>query len=372
MPLFIIRQDITRMKVDAIVNAANTDLVMGGGVCGAIFRAAGEQQLARALLPLGPIRPGQAVITPGFGLSAKYIIHTPGPVWEGGEAGEEATLSACYQNSLALAMQHGLKSIAFPLISSGVYDYPPHLALQVAQKAILDVLDQAEEDLNVTLIVFSGKAFLAGQALLGRVESYVSQRFVDESLLRESSRSLRRADSLLKKLAREQFKEQDLLEEGIQQLDAYAPIPDVGAAEPRPLAPQPSAAKAQPKARQDGLKDFLDQMDKTFSEALLAEIDRQGLKDSQVYKRANLDRRLFSKIRSNKHYVPSKRTALALCIALGLNSIQVRDLLRRAGYALSNSQQSDLIISYFIEEQIYDLFAINQVLFQYQLPLLGM
>ena len=164
MPLKILNADITTLKVDAIVNAANTNLLAGGGVCGAIFRAAGYRELQAACNKLSPIQTGEAVITPGFNLPAKFIIHTAGPVWQGGNFGEENLLRSCYTNSLKLADENNLQSIAFPLISSGIYGYPPRDALKVAIQAVKDFLSQ--KDLEVVLTVID-KSLLdsAAQAL---------------------------------------------------------------------------------------------------------------------------------------------------------------------------------------------------------------
>ena len=152
MPLHIIHDDITTMKSDAIVNAANTGLRMGGGVCGAIFKAAGIEELTRACAPLAPIKTGEAVITAGFALKAPFIIHTAGPVYRDGRSGEEELLSACYHNSLALAKEHNLSSIAFPLIASGIYGYPKDEALAVATATINAFL--REETMEVYLVLY--------------------------------------------------------------------------------------------------------------------------------------------------------------------------------------------------------------------------
>jgi O-acetyl-ADP-ribose deacetylase (regulator of RNase III) len=152
LPFAVVHNDITKMRVDAIVNAANTALRMGGGVCGAIFGAAGASELQSACDALAPIETGEAVITPGFALPAKYVIHTAGPVYEDGRHGEEALLRACYTNSLTLAKENGCKSVAFPLISSGIYGYPRGEALSVATDAIGEWL--LKNDMDVSLVVF--------------------------------------------------------------------------------------------------------------------------------------------------------------------------------------------------------------------------
>ncbi len=327
MPFTIVRQDITKMKVDAIVNAANTDLAMGGGVCGAIFNAAGVSDLQTACDKLAPIKTGDAVITPGFKLPAKFIVHTAGPVYRGGKSGEEEQLRSCYLNALERAVENKCKSIAFPLISSGIYGYPKEEALRVATGAIQDFL--GEHELDVYLVVFDKAAFAVSEKLLGEVESYIDEHYVAEHGL--PRRKLLDAE-------REALEEADLMQ-----------TPIVGA----------------------GIDDLVGSLDEPFSETLLRLIDAKGKTDVEVYKRANLDRKLFSKIRSNKGYMPSKRTAIALAVALELSLDETDDLLERAGYALSHSQKFDVIVEYFIVGGKYDIFEINDVLFKYDQPLLG-
>ena len=330
MPFIIVRNDITKMKVDAIVNAANTQLQMGGGVCGAIFEAAGAKQLQAACDKLAPINTGEAVITPGFNLPAKYIIHTAGPVYHDGKYGEEKQLRDCYINSLKLAAENKCESIAFPLISSGIYGYPKDEALQVASSAIRDFLD--ENDLAVYLVVFDKEAFSASLKLMGEVESYIDEHY-EEKRRHYQSRRLLSVERLT-------------LEE-------------------------PAAYEAKPMVAAAGLDDLISNLDEPFSKTLLRLIDAKGKTDVEVYKRANLDRKLFSKIRTGISYTPSKRTAIALAIALELNLNETEDLLRRAGYSLSHSNKFDVIIEYFIINKKYDIFEINELLFQYDQPLLG-
>jgi O-acetyl-ADP-ribose deacetylase (regulator of RNase III) len=152
MSFSIIHTDITKQKTDAIVNAANTSLRAGGGVCGAIFKAAGTKNLQAACKKLAPIKTSEAVITPGFDLPAKYIIHAAGPIYRGGGHGEEKLLRDTYTNALKCAVENGCKSIAFPLISSGIYGYPKEEALSVATSAIQDFI--ADHDIDVTLVLF--------------------------------------------------------------------------------------------------------------------------------------------------------------------------------------------------------------------------
>lgn len=340
MPFTIVRQDITRMHVDAIVNAANTSLLMGGGVCGAIFRAAGPADLQAACDRLAPIQTGEAVVTPGFQLPAKYVIHTAGPVYHGGQHGESSQLSACYRNSLLRAVEQHCESIAFPLISSGIYGYPKDQALQIASETIKAFLQ--DHDLVVYLAIFDQEAFRASQKLLGAVASYMDEHYVAAHT--DKSRGSQLLDV-----------EQAILNEPIlRRIETEDHYTQIAAA---PTAPS--------------LDERVSHLDEPFSITLLRLIDAKGKSDVDVYKKANLDRKLFSKIRSSQDYLPSKRTAIALAIGLELTLSETDDLLERAGYSLSPSQKFDVIVEYFIVNGQFDIFAINEVLFQYDQPLLG-
>jgi O-acetyl-ADP-ribose deacetylase (regulator of RNase III) len=347
MPLTIIRNDITKLHVDVIVNAANTSLQMGGGVCGAIFNAAGAGKLQNACDTLAPIKTGEAVITQGFNLPAKYIIHSAGPVYRDGEHGEETLLRACYVNSLELAVKHKCESIAFPLISSGIYGYPKTDALRVATEAIRFFI--SEHDIDVSLVVFDKEALTVSEELLGAVESYIDEHYVEE----KKHRYIRRQ---LLDVEREALSDARMLD----------------ISEPMPLmSEEVFMAEAISEPAGASLDDLVGNMDEPFSVTLLRLIDATGRKDSDVYNRANIDRRLFSKIRSNVHYVPSKSTVLSFAVALELTLDQTDDLLERAGFALSHSRKFDVIVEYFIQSRKYDIYEINEVLFNYDQPLLG-
>lgn len=331
MPFTIVRQDITKMRVDAIVNAANTDLRMGGGVCGAIFNAAGQTKLKEACNKVSPIKTGGAAITPGFKLPAKYVIHAAGPIYHQWNAEEnEKLLRSAYTESLKLAAKNGCGSIAFPLISSGIYGYPKEEALQIAVAAIKDFL--AEHDIDVYLVIFDRASFAVSEKLLGAVESYIDENYVDSHFVYRQE--VQRAD----------------YEEIIM---------------------KPSLDEADFMSVSKGLDDIIDDLDEPFNTTLLKLIDAKGKTDSEVYKRANIDRKLFSKIRTGKGYMPSKRTILALAVSLELTLEETDDLLERAGYALSHIQKFDVIVEFFIVNGKYDIFEINEVLFKYDQPLLG-
>ena len=310
---------------------------MGGGVCGAIFHAAGAEKLKAACDRLAPIKVGEAVITPGFALPAKYIIHAAGPVYRDGKQGEEALLRSCYINTLQIAVKHECESIAFPLISSGVYGYPKAEALRIAANAIGDFI--AENDIDVSLVVFDKESLAVSEELLGEVKSYIDEHYVE--LRRPSQRELLNVENIA--LAPRAFRDQPLY----QALESQAELTDAS------------------------LDDLVGNLDEPFSTTLLRLIDASGKKDAEVYRRANIDRRLFSKIRSNAGYTPSKPTVLAFAVALELSLDQTRDLLERAGFALSRSRKFDIIVEYFIHSRKYDIFDINTVLFNYDQPMLG-
>ena len=332
MPFSLVRNDIVNMRVDAIVNAANSSLAPGGGVCGAIFAAAGHTALEKACRAIGHCDVGSAVITPGFDLPARYVIHAVGPIWQGGSRGEADLLHSCYTRALHLARENGCESIAFPLISSGIFGYPKPQALRVAINAIEEFLLKYE--MQVYLVIFDRAALLISEQLYENIQRYIDDRYVElRAFPRQAAEALPHA--------RQRAEQADL-----------------------PLA----APCATPGKR--SLDDLLGHLDESFSRMLLRLIDEKGMTDVEVYKRANLDRKLFSKIRK-EGYNPSKQTALALAIALRLNLDETKDLLGRAGYALSHSNKFDIIIEYFIEEGVYDIFAINEALFAFEQRLLG-
>ena len=329
MPLEIVRNDITKMKVDAIVNAANETLLGGGGVDGCIHRAAGPELLQECRM-LGGCRTGEAKITKAYRLPCQYVIHTVGPVWNGGKYGEREKLASCYRTSLALAKEYGCETVAFPLISSGIFGYPKDQALRVAVDTIGEFL--LHNDMTVYIVIFSRTAYQISNKLFADIAEYVDDHYVDVH-----------TDS-----QRERLRRMSVLESRTLSADAAA---------------APMAA--------GGLDEALAHLDAGFSETLLKLIDRSGKKDSEIYKKANVDRKLFSKIRNNPDYKPSKATAIAFAIALELNLDETRDLVARAGYALSASSKFDVIIEYFIRQKKYDIFEINEALFAFDQSLLG-
>ena len=330
MPLQIVRNDITKMQVDAIVNAANETLLGGSGVDGAIHQAAGPELLAECRTLHG-CKTGQAKITKGYHLPAKFVIHTVGPVWEGGSYGERELLVSAYRSSLELALEHRCETVAFPLISSGVFGYPKDQALKVAVDTIGDFLLQ--HDMTVYLVIFDKAAYTISGKLFSDIAAYIDDRYVDEHTNSDVERRRRRFRVL-----------------------ASAPMLE---------------AEAAPAAVSGSLDEALELLDESFSQMLLRKIDEAGLTDAECYKRANVDRRLFSKIRSDIHYKPSKPTAMAFAVALELPLEEAREMLQKAGFAFSHASKFDIIVEYFIAHRNYNIFEINEALFAFDQSLLG-
>ena len=358
MPFQIVRNDITKMQVDAIVNAANRSLLGGGGVDGCIHRAAGPELLAECRT-LGGCRTGDAKITKGYRLPAKYVIHTVGPIWEDGRHGERALLVSCYRRSLELAKEYGLESVAFPLISAGAYGYPKDQALQAALTTIQDFL--MTEEMQVYLVIFDRGAFQIGRKLRADIASYIDDRYAEEHRDRSSAelRSAREGWTPPPAAAREDGKRRKQRPAEMQFDGATAEL----------SAPAP--ARAARHFDEDELAELIRNLDEGFSVTLLHLIDRRGMTDAECYKKANIDRRLFSKIRSDPQYRPSKATVLAFAVALELSLPETEDLLKRAGYALSDSNVTDLIVEYFIGNGNYDIYQLNAALFAFDQATLG-
>ena len=333
MPLRIVRNDITKMKVDAIVNAANKTLLGGGGVDGAIHKAAGIRLLAECMT-LGGCDTGKAKITKGYKLPCRYVIHTVGPVYVDGTHGEKELLESCYRESLMLAKENACESVAFPLISSGVYGYPKDQALKVAIDVISDFL--LKNDMTVYLVVFDRAAFNIGEKLFSDIAEYIDDKYVSDHI-----------DSRVERMRRA---------EGNR---TFA----------RPLAAKCEECCAAPFG--DDLDAILSEIDESFSQMLLRKIDEKGMTDAECYKKANIDRKLFSKIRSDVNYKPSKPTAIAFAISLELTLSETAELLKKAGFALSHSNKFDIIIEYFISRGNYNVFEINEALFAFDQCLLG-
>ena len=348
MPLLLVRNDITRMTVDAIVNAANPSLLGGGGVDGAIHRAAGPELLAECRT-LGGCKTGEAKLTKGYRLPARYVIHTVGPIWHGGKFGEEHLLRSCYRRSLELAVEHGCETVAFPLISSGVYGYPKAEAFRVAADTVARFLE--DHELTVYLVLFDRVSAYLGDRF-GDVQSFIDDAYAEKELQKPknqyAARWAREPREDTGKIWREEAR------------------PCEAAPKPAPKQPKPLASETDRE-----LDDLLRQLDEGFSKTLLRLIDEKGMTDVQCYKRANIDRKLFSKIRSDPQYKPSKTTAIAFALALELTLPEAQSLLARAGYTLSHSYLADIVVETCIQKGIFSVLDVNELLFSYDQPLLG-
>lgn len=406
MPLIIIRNDITKMNVDAIVNAANSSLLGGGGVDGAIHRAAGPGLLAECRT-LGGCETGEAKLTRGYDLPAKYVIHTVGPIWRGGRHGEKEKLVSCYKNSLALAKEAHCETVAFPLISAGVYGYPKDAALRVAEDTIAAFL--TENEMTVYIVIFDRESFSAGRERFRQIREYIDDRYAEEFSDTAGMMQQRRREALAASrpeyfagsaAPKDAMPGQTLPKKKKKSL--FSRKKDAANIAPEPLsekqpfsAQEPSAGirpQAAPHVYSEACEDAMNAeesvayadgdyghirhqldalLDESFSEMLLRKIDERGMTDAECYKKANIDRKLFSKIRSDRLYKPSKPTVLAFAIALELSLPETRNMLMKAGFALSHSNKFDIIVEYFIERRNYNIFEINEALFAFDQALLG-
>lgn len=330
MPFSIVRGDIACVEADVVVNAANERLAPGSGVCGAIYAGAGYDDMLAACRELGGCPTGEAVVTPGFALPARWCVHTVGPVWRGGASGEERALRSCYRSVFREVVRLGAASVAYPLISAGVYGYPAEGALAVAREETRAFLE-AHDDVDVMLVVFDDDVIWRGSELAREVR-----------LLAFGDHAVAGMDLEIDALVLEEV-----------------------------VAASPSAARARRPRVPPSLDERLASLDPTFSETVLALVDERGMTDAEVYHRANLSRQLFSKLRGNPGYRPAKATAVALCMGLGLDLGEAEDLLARAGYALSPSSAFDVVVTFFLERGIHDVLRLNEVLFAYDLPLVG-
>lgn len=359
MPFEIVRNDIVNMQVDAIVNTANPAPVIGYGVDAGIHQKAGHR-LLEARQKIGNIKVGKSEITPGFELDAKYVIHTVGPVWQGGDFKEEKLLRSCYESALKLALKNNCESIAFPLISAGNHGFPKNMALEIAVGVFSNFL--LKHDMNIYLVVFSRDAFALSEKLFNSVSSYIDENYISEKILDEYG--------VKNKCDVRQNEISQLLEETIRQREEEVMCDYCAMTSMQPTsAGEPFFEKSSFKKMK--LEELLKETDEGFSETLLKLIDKTGQKDSYIYKKANIDRKLFSKIRNNPDYKPSKTTAVAFAIALELNLEDTKDFIGRAGFTLSHSSKFDIIIEYFITNKNYDIFEINETLFAFDQNLLG-
>ena len=347
MPLHFIQNDIAKVKADILVNSANPEVAIGTG-CDANLHAAAGPQLFEARKKIGPIATGEACITDAYNLPAKYVIHTVAPIWQDGHHKEGMLLKRCYDNCLKLAEEYKADSIAFPLLSTGNYAFPKDLALDIAVNKCEKWLK--DHELTIYIVVYDRESYQISLDLHHEVETFINNALSIEpapSLTYGQRRKLLASMSSAPYVLHEQ-------EEADDEIVSYEPA--VGYTGALSLSSI------------DGLPEF--KAGKSFQDTLFEFCDRSGMSDPEIYKRANMDRKLFSKIKNPK-YLPRKNTILSLAIALRLNLKDTNRLLASAGYAMSDGQVSDIIIRYFIQTKHYDIYDINTVLFEYHQPTLG-
>ena len=350
MPLSIIRQDITKIKCDAIVNPTNSHMLPGGGVDAAIHEAAGPE-LLEYCQRLGGVSVGEAKITPAFNLPCKYVIHTAGPEWEGGLAGEKVLLRSCYKESMRLAIEHRCTKVAFPLISSGLYGYPKDRVLKEAADVISEFL--ALHEMEVYIVVYDKTSYSISRELYTDVCSFIDSVYVE--MHSDMLDNFREERNFAERAARRRRAEGSTrVEKNIEFCISVAP-----------------QCESTPE-RLESLHEMLRDMDKGFAETLFDYIDKKGLTDVEAYKRSNVGKKTFSKIKCNKDYKPSKITAVSFAIGLRLNLEETKHLLSTVGMCLSRASKFDVIIEYFITTGNYEtIFDVNEVLYQFDQSLLG-
>ena len=352
MPFKIVRNDITKMNTEAIVNTANTHAAVGTGCDHAVYKAAGYEELLRYREEqIGSVAEGNVFITPGFHLHAKYIIHAVSPHYTDGSQGEEEKLRACYRKSLALAKEYHISSIAFPLISTGGFGCPKEVGMRIAIDEIHAFL--MENDMLVYLVVFDETSTVLGGKLNPDLEAYIDNHYVEYKSKQEycNSRSSYMID-----------REWEDVEIASVECRMLAPIPNE---QDEKLSGECSYFEEEDEST---LEERMQHISDTFSEYLMYLIGEKKMENAEVWKRAIVDKKVFSKIKNTPDYHPQKRTALCLCVGAKLNLDETRDLLARAGYALSPCDKTDIIFSYFIEHEIYDMIELDIQLEEHGLP----
>lgn len=351
MPFLIIRNDISQVTADCIVNSANPLPEIGYGVDSAIYEKAGKELLL-ARRQIGTISAGESRITSGYNLKTSYIIHTVVPIWIDGKHKEIETLRACFSGAFELALKHDCHSIAFPLLGTGNNGFPKHLALQYAIDVIRDFLN--EHDLTVYLVVYDKDSYAIASDYRNDIQTFIDDHYIS------------RKKRTFSKTKFSESRSRNLASHFYEDLEEMS-IPDSSIS----VCDSSIDSYLKPSQQPEGFNHLFDDLEDSFSERLIKLIDASGLSDPQVYKRANIDRKLFSKIKNDRDYKPRKATVLAFAIALRLSLVETRKLLESAGYALSHSSKFDIILEYFISNHNYDVFEINEVLFLFDQPLIG-
>ena len=381
MPFQIVRNDITKMHVDAIVNTANPMPGYGARIDSAVYEAAGKDKLLAKRHEIGPIESGTSVITDGYNLPAKFIIHTVGTAWQGGKAGEEDIIRNCYRSVFDVAVNNDIASLAIPLLASGSYGFPKGIALRIALSEIEAFM--SESDMDVYLVVFDEKSVSLSSELYGDIDEYINDNYVEEKNQEEyadsygrNERVVQRSESFAGGLASIGAVPRFLKANKAQKRQKKGSSKKAGAIEDsfedeEEMLSSDMCLSAPILEEERSLDDVVNNLDKTFMELVFSFADAKGLTDVEVQKKANLDRKAFSKLKCGTTKNPSKSTALALAVALELDLDDTKDLLSRAGLALSPCSKQDVIVQYFIEKEAYDIYEINVALFEHGEQLLG-
>lgn len=378
MPLFIINDDITQLKVDAIVSASNNDFYVTGGVCGKIHKAAGPELLEECK-KLNGCETGEAKITKGFKLPAKFVIHTVGPIWLGGKKGEDQLLKSCYYNSLKLAVENKCKSVAFPMISTGVYGYPKYWAMKIAQSSINDFLGKLEDDIDVYIVLYgkdTSEYFDIERGVKSYLDFYLTHNDYKKRIDFLRDMDLGRSRTVEESVSFSDYlKEDSLIDSSESLIDNGLGLHLEGKSVSTGLSKTEKINKSSNKSVK--LEDALNQPEESFSSMVMRKIKEKGINEVECYKAANVNKQIFSKIRSSAGetgenvYQPNKNTALSFAVALKLPLNEANELLGKAGYTFSKSNKTDIIVKYCIENHINDIFKVNDILFTYHQPSLG-
>ena len=384
MPFKIVRNDITKMNTEAIVNTANDHATVGTGCDYAVYMAAGYDELLKYREEkIGFVPEGEAFITPGFKLQGKYIIHAVSPLYMGGDQGEEGKLRSCYRKSLQIAKEYNIKSISFPLISTGGFGYPKEEGIRIAVDEINAFL--LENEMQIYLVVFDTKATMLGEKIYPDLEAYIDHNYVRDKREEEYGTHLSNAQ-LIERRTKRNAERADF---ATSALPAYAEEPKVAKPSLKDSIFKKPSKKAAPikqasmsdmdeceensyfnfeELHESKLEERMKHVSDTFSQYLMYLIQDKKMENAEVYKRAIVDKKIFSKIKNNIDYHPQKITALCLCVGAKLNLDESKDLLARAGYALSPCDKTDIIFSYFIENEIYDMIELDIQLEEHGLP----
>ena len=359
MPFKIVRNDLTKMQVDVIVNTANPKPIYSSGTDTAVYKAAGEEELLAERKKIGYMKEGEAAITPGFQLSAKYIIHAVSPRYKGGIFGEEKKLRNCYKKSLALAAEHGCRSIAFPLIATGSFGYPKEEGMRIALDEINTFL--IKQDMMIYLVVFDTEATKLGRNLYSDLEAYIDHNYVCEKSVEEYGYPYFSS-------ARIRDPEYDTYCSACQSIE----VQWERSSNRMQIKDAPAELEENyddfVEEKESALEERIKHMSDTFQQYLMYLIEVKKLTNAEVYKRAIVTKQLFSKIKLNPAYHPDKATAMRLCVGARLNLDETKDLLARAGYALSPCDKRDIIFSFFIEREVFDMIEIDIALEEHGLP----